>query len=365
MKNIKRARLQEAERLFVQLRAIMAHFSVGELRGYQLIESGLIHRTFRIETEGGVFCLQALHPKLATDEILADYREVTAYLAYRDFPAPQLIETLEGKAAWQDEEGTRWRLTTWLEGKTLSETISSSHIRSAASLLGRFHKVMVDFDYTFRSQHPLHDTRYHLKQLENALQRHRSSPWLEKIEPFIEEIFRELPPLLREDLPRRVVHGDPKLTNVLFDEQGQAIALIDLDTCTRHSVLVDLGDAIRSWCRDGGEDEEREFSLERFKALIAGYKRYAPKLSSQEFRLLSSAGRWITLELASRFLADTLEDNYFGWDSERYASRPEHNYARAKGMLFLARDMKAKETTMAKIIEEIFFPVDRDAAEKL
>jgi hypothetical protein len=40
---------------------------------------------------------------------------------------------------------------------------------------------------------------------------------------------------------------------------------------------------------------------------------------------------WVALELCARFSADALRESYFGWDPTRYASRGEHNLARARG----------------------------------
>ena len=347
-----------------KIKDIVAHFSIGSYRHHRLIDTGLIHQTFQIETEVGFFCLQGLHQKLATDEILLDYQAVTSYLDYHHFPAPKLILTKEAQLAWRDEKNTRWRMTTWLEGNTLQE-ITTEQIRSAASMLGRFHTQMLDFDYHFQSEHPLHQSEYHLQALQEAILKHQKSSWLPKIQSYIDEVVEELPKLFLMDLPQRVVHGDPKITNILFDQSGQATALIDLDTCTRHSILVDLGDAIRSWCREGGEDEERDFSLERFEAFIKGYAKTAPKLSMKEINFLPHAGRLITLELTARFLTDILENCYFGWDSARYSSRQEHNYARVKGMLYLAKDMNKSITQISTIIEDIFFPVDSDNKTKL
>jgi Ser/Thr protein kinase RdoA (MazF antagonist) len=149
------------------------------------------------------------------------------------------------------------------------------------------------------------------------------------------------------------VHGDPKISNVLF-EGDRAVALLDLDTCTRHSVLVDLGDAVRSWCRDGGEDERQRFHLDRFDAILRGYAALGPPLESAERAHLGRAGRMITLELASRFLRDALEDEYFAWDETRYADRRAHNRARGRAMLYLAQDMAARQTEVDALVTRYF-----------
>jgi hypothetical protein len=44
---------------------------------------------------------------------------------------------------------------------------------------------------------------------------------------------------------------------------------------------------------------------------------------------------WISLELAGRFASDALDESYFGWNSQRYSGRGEHNLVRARGQLAL------------------------------
>ena len=337
------------------LSSLLSHFSVGALLDSTLIDKGLIHATYRVDTETGSYCLQRLHQVLSSDEVARDYREVTRYLDDQRFPAPAMLPTRSGALLFEDEEGFRWRLTTWLEGESVSSFSSLSQVFSAASLLGKFHATMAELSYDFQSQHPLHDTPLHLARLKEAVENHRESPWWDEVRLLASEVEEALTPLLLPpDLPRRVVHGDPKVSNFLFDESLEAVALIDLDTCTRHSVLVDLGDAVRSWCREGAEAEEQHFHLERFAQLLHGYASSAPSLSSGEISRLATAGPLITLELTARFLADTLNDSYFGWDSKNYPTRPHHNLARAKGMLFLARSMSSHKAAMQAIVDEAF-----------
>ena len=67
--------------------------------------------------------------------------------------------------------------------------------------------------------------------------------------------------------------------------------MIDLDTCNRHTVLVDLGDAIRSWCRDGYEDEVQRFHIDRFEGILQGYADSGASLNRFEIESLWKAGR--------------------------------------------------------------------------
>ena len=62
-----------------------------------------------------------------------------------------------------------------------------------------------------------------------------------------------------EGIKREIVHGDPKVANVLFcAEKRRAVALIDLDTVGPGLRLHDIGDMLRSVSCSKGEDGDLE-----------------------------------------------------------------------------------------------------------
>jgi Ser/Thr protein kinase RdoA (MazF antagonist) len=130
---------------------------------------------------------------------------------------------------------------------------------------------------------------------------------------------RHIAPVLDEarrtgQLPRRVTHGDPKLNNFLFDPAGAAaLALIDLDTVQAGLVHYDLGDCLRSWCNQAGEEAPTPgFDLAICRALLAGYLGEARKfLEPGEYPFLYPAIRLLPLELGLRFLTDHLEGDWY------------------------------------------------------
>jgi Ser/Thr protein kinase RdoA (MazF antagonist) len=239
-------------------------------------------------------------------------------------------------------------------GETKSKVTAVIEAEQGARALGRFHRAMADIDHVFGSQHPLHDTQSHLDALIAAAGTSEYAHHRESVSEEIHRVLRLLPTLmLPAHLPQRVVHGDPKISNILF-RGDEAIGLIDLDTCNRHTVLVDLGDAVRSWCRDGSEDERQRFHLDRFEAILRGYAAEGPPLTVEEVHHLGGAGRLITLELASRFARDVLEDEYFAFDAERYPDRRAHNRARTRSMLYLADDMLAHQGAVDALVAQHF-----------
>ncbi len=338
-----------------QVQAIVEQFPVQGIHSIVEIKSGWMHSTYAVEAQAGKFVLQRLHRKLSTPEIITDYEAVTQHLHQRKMDAPRLVRTRDDRQVAVDDDGRWWRLSTWVEGHTRMQVCSAREAEEGARALGRFHKAMADTRHEFGSQHPLHDTQAHLARLRSSVADPKNETELNSIRQEVDFILKTLPTLMLPDsLPQRVVHGDPKISNVLF-QGDRAVGLIDLDTCNRHTILVDLGDATRSWCRDGHEDEEQHFQIDRFEAILRGYAAEGPQLDEHEISWLGRAGRVITMELASRFARDVLEDDYFAFDAERYPDRRSHNRARTRGMLFMASDME-RQTNQIEALVRNYFP---------
>jgi hypothetical protein len=58
----------------------------------------------------------------------------------------------------------------------------------------------------------------------------------------------------------------------------------------------------------------------------------------------------IFLELAARFAADALNEAYFGWSPERFASRGDHHLARARNQLAAARDLDRQRAAAGALV---------------
>ena len=64
-----------------------------------------------------------------------------------------------------------------------------------------------------------------------------------------------IPSIKKKVTDKKIIHGDPKLSNFLFDKNSKnVVSLIDLDTISTGSFLIDLADCIRSLCNLSGED---------------------------------------------------------------------------------------------------------------
>ena len=142
--------------------------------------------------------------------------------------------------------------------------------------------------------------------------------------------------MLPSDLPKSIIHADPKVSNFVFSKEGKAVCMIDFDTLQIHSPLFEIGDAIRSWCGGDEADPNNSFNFSICEAFMKGYFTTSKGLlSEREQSLVPQACQLVMLGLASRFLIDYIEDSYFGWDETKYNSRKDHNKARTLGQLSL------------------------------
>lgn len=300
--------------------------------------TGLINDTFAVASPQGPFVLQRLHP-VFDPRIHHNIAAVTQRLEARGLATPRLVPTLAGRW-WHVDAGAPWRLMTRLPGVSIDAMGPPAMARAAGAALGGFHAALHELSHTFVAMRTgVHDTPTHLASLAAAVQEHRSHRLYDEVAPLAEAIARgarALPALAQ--VPDRIVHGDPKLSNLLFegadgDAATKAVGFVDLDTVGPMPLAYELGDAWRSWCNPRGEDEgEAQFRMDVYEASLAGYAgTVMPPPRGVERDSLVHGVEWITLELAARFAADALREAYFGWDAERFAGRGEHNVVRARG----------------------------------
>ena len=317
-------------------------------------ESGLINDTWRVDMPGGErLVLQRVNPIFPVS-ITEDIELVTKHLEDKGVFTPRLVPTPQGGLSLT-KSGELWRLMTFMPGITRDVLENPRQADEAGSLLARFHIALSDLKHTFvNARLGVHDTPLHLETLKGALEEHKGHARFQEVEPLanaILEIAGTLPELpVSTD---RIVHGDPKISNFVFDEiTDDATCLIDLDTIAPMPIILELGDAFRSWCNlQGEESRDAGFSVPLFRAAVTGYAREAWNfLTEEEWRALPAATLTITVELAARFAADALVERYFGWDSERYGTAGEHNQVRAESQLSLAKSIRAQWSALEEVI---------------
>ena len=153
----------------------------------------------------------------------------------------------------------------------------------------------------------------------------------------------------------RVIHGDPKLDNLLFDQANdRALCLIDLDTVQPGLLHHDIGDCLRSCCNRAGEATDAstpvQFDLDVCSGILAAYGAETHGLlSTPEVDLIYPCIRLIPFELGLRFLTDHLRgDRYFR------VMAPGDNLRKALVQFALVADIERKAKSIETIIARSF-----------
>jgi Ser/Thr protein kinase RdoA (MazF antagonist) len=322
--------------------------------------SGLINRTFLVDNGSEQAIAQQLH-RVFGPTVNDDLDAVTAHLARKGLLTPRLVRADDGAAcvvepaSEPDAPATVWRLITRVPGHSVDKLTNPAEARAAGALVARFHAAVEDLQHDYRHvREGVHDTKRHLVKLARAMAKHRNHRLGREAGALGKEILdagARLPDLL--GLPRRHCHGDLKISNILFDDAGHGVCLVDLDTLQKLQWPLEMGDALRSWCNPAGEDvTDAAVDVDIFRAAVEGYfgSDRRPFLLPDETDALVDGLFTICVELAARFCADALDENYFGWDTKRYASRGEHNLVRARGQWALARSVRHRRDELVQMV---------------
>jgi Ser/Thr protein kinase RdoA (MazF antagonist) len=152
-------------------------------------------------------------------------------------------------------------------------------------------------------------------------------------------------------LPKRIVHCDTKVNNILFDATGNdVLCVIDLDTVMPGYVQSDFGDFIRTAANNGAEDDTNldrvSLNMDIFKAFSKGYLRTALSfLTETEISLLALGTRVLTCMQTVRFLTD-----YLNGDVYYKIKHPRHNLERAQAQFKLLQSIEENYCKMYKMV---------------
>jgi Ser/Thr protein kinase RdoA (MazF antagonist) len=284
--------------------------------------------------------------------------------ADRIWQLPRLIPAKDGTGFHVDEAGDYWRAITLIDSAVAYDRAQGTdHAREAGSVLGQFHRLVMDLDpdsldVTIPG---FHHTPGYLATYDRTLATAaaqacvRDDRLTADLCRFV-AARRDLCSILdtaraQGDIKVRIMHGDPKTSNILMDNiTRRGTSIIDLDTVGSGLVQWDYGDAVRSLCNPAGEDAPEldavEFSLDLCQAFTAGYiGQAADFLTPKDRAYLYDSIRLITFELGLRFLQDHLAGNvYFKTRHGR------HNLDRAAVQFRLCERVEAHESKLRALI---------------
>ena len=335
---------------------VLTAFTQNE-ESYQVerLGNGLINHTYKISDDksGKTLLIQQINKNVFKKpvDVQNNYLKLFQYKnGTKDifFPAPVHLKSSD--TLFVDSGGNYWRAFEFLDGTiTLDVPHNAEQAKNTARTFGQITAFLSSFDaeelnIVIPDFHNL-SFRYH--QFEQALanadsERVRKAATLiqevksrEKYKDFYEHITQST------DFPKRVMHHDAKIANVLFDKKtGKVICAIDFDTTMPGYFFSDLGDMIRSMACNNDEHstdfDNLHIRKDFYKAIVNGYLEVMNEyLTGEEKKYIHSAGLIMIYMQAVRFIADYLNNDIY-----YQISYSEQNFDRGTNQVTLLKDLE-------------------------
>ena len=363
--------------LFTKLEQVSRLFRIeGTYVGYETICVGNVNQTYEVKfiLPDGMkksFLIQNVNTYAFRKpiELMENIDKVTEHIRAKKpgQVALHFHHTADRKTYVMDGENF-WRMTNFIPSKTYGTVTDPEIIHNAGVAFGEFQMQLADFDIQelHETIPDFHNTRARYQQLRDAVEKDpvgrvaEVQAELEYLFGVEDEACRLTDMQMRGELPLRVTHNDTKINNVLFSPiDKRAMVVVDLDTVMPGLVGHDFGDAIRFAANREAEDsrnlEKVAVDMDIFRAFTEGFlEMTAGTLTKNEIDTLALSPFVLAVELATRFLADyILGDPYF------HITAPDHNLARTRCQIALAKDLWNKMDKMSEIVHNCVNPAQQ------
>jgi Ser/Thr protein kinase RdoA (MazF antagonist) len=319
-----------------------------------LFGNGLIHKTYTVTTTSSPeYILQEVNTAVFKKplDIASNLKALSNFLEQKGkevfYPTP--LSTINGNH-YSIESGSFYRLTPFVKGThTLDACSTAEQAYEAALQFGKFTAAFNGMDVSILQPTipQFHDLTFRWQQFTDAMQ-NGNKERIQQAEKAIEQIQANYHIVARyqsivssSQFLQRVTHHDTKITNVLLNDQGTGVCVIDLDTVMSGLLISDLGDMFRTYLSPGNEEETDLSQVyvrpDFHEAIIAGYLEHMKDLlNNEELEAVNYSGEFLIYMQALRFLTDFLNnDTYYG------IKYPLNNYNRTINQLALLDHYKA------------------------
>ena len=352
---------------------IAQYFAIeGTVTGVRPLGNGLINDTYLVSSSVGKrYVLQRINHTIFKDVDLLqrNIAFVTSHIRAKLIAAGEEgIErkvlrflSLKGSDSTYYTDGeSYWRMSAYIEDSVTVETVTPESSYCAGKAFGEFQAMLVDIKEPIGETIPdFHNMELRARQLREAVATDAVGRCSEpEICAFLSEIDLHIYEMCKAErlhregvLPKRICHCDTKVSNMLFDKDGSALCVIDLDTLMPSFIFSDVGDFLRTAANYVAEDcpeiDKVGFNMEIFRSFIKGYLESAASfLTEVERENIPYAAALFPFMQAVRFLTD-----YINGDTYYKIAYPEHNLVRTRNQMALFRSVLSHMYQMKAIIQ--------------
>lgn len=287
--------------------------------------NGHINDTFRVKLcTGEILLLQHMGHFVFPDipSVMNNLLTVTQYLQNEGERTLRSRKTFGQSYYYRTDSGDYWRLFDFEMNSICFEYTKSPNVaKEFGKVLASFHCKMAGLPpNALKETYPqFNDLSYHLYLLEEAVCADRFDRLKDVVDKvaYVRLLQDKMLLFYRQDFPKRLIHNDAKLNNVLFDLSGNALFMIDLDTVMLGFVHYDFGDMVRTVCSGVSDDEKNlnkvEFLPYMYEACKDGYISVSEGfISDDELLWLDKSAEIMTYMMGVKFLIDYLNgDRYY------------------------------------------------------
>ena len=354
---------------------IVSRFATeGTVADIRPLGNGLINDTYKVSTkeaDAPDYVLQRVNTTVFTDvDMLMDnIAAVTRHIRKKleaanvtdiDRKVLRFIAADGGKLYHREADGTVWRMMVFIPNAKTYEAVTPEYSYFAGNAFGHFEDMLVDIPEKLGEVIPdFHNMEFRMKQLREVIEKNPAGRVGEDaVKQLLDLIGKDAEEMCKAErmgregkLPKRVCHCDTKVNNMMFDEKGHVLCVIDLDTVMPSFVSSDYGDVLRSAANTTAEDDPDmshvAFNEEIFKAFTRGYIEGARFLTPVETENLPYAVALFPFMQSVRFLWDYLSGDHY-WKCKY----PQHNLDRARNQMRLYQCVREHDDMMREYIKE-------------
>ena len=353
---------------------ILAQFEIsGTVKEVTPLGNGLINDTYHVVTDGEApdYVLQRINNAIFQDMDLLQHNieVVTAHIRSKleacntddiNRKVLQFVKARSGKTYYRDEADRYWRVMVYIPDTLTREAVTPESAYDCGKAFGNFEKMLVDVPEQLGETIPdFHNMELRMSQLREAI-KNDAAGRLDEVRDIVDELERDAEEMCQAErlyregkLPKRICHCDTKVNNMLFDQDGQVLCVIDLDTVLPSFIFSDYGDFLRTGANFTAEDDPDlsrvGFNEEIFKAFTTGYLESARDfLTPIEIEMLPYAVALFPFMQCVRFLAD-----YINGDTYYKIKYPTHNLDRARNQLALYHDVRRHTPMISTFIHTL------------
>jgi homoserine kinase type II len=255
----------------------LANFSIGLLKNFKGISSGVTNTNYLVETESSRFILTIFEHNQLKE--LLFFFDLMNFLSDKNFSCPQPIVNNNGSYL-TPLKGKPAALVSFLIGSA-KDSGTESDCYSVGLTLGRLHTQAKNFTQTRDNN--------------------RGIAWISSkyndLKPFLSVADRRIIELeidyqkncYHDSLPTGIIHGDLFRDNVFFDKNGVS-AFIDFYYACNDQLLLDIAITINDWCSDSNGCIDKR----KFDNFLSGYESIR-KLENSEHKCINNAMRFAAL----------------------------------------------------------------------